>query len=100
MNKYKAQNFKRMKVVNHEFLQSVFHPKHEDVVICLERNDYPKNVHIYNLEKPGEQEEAEDIDPNDHNYESKKAEKTMRMQSVGKTLGNDDDLNESKASEA
>ena len=47
---YKAQNFKRMKLINHEFLYTCCHPTKENFVICLEKNIYPKDIEIFNLQ--------------------------------------------------
>ena len=50
ISKYKKDNFKKMKVIDHEFLYSSFHPTESDVVVCLEKNVYPKDVKIFNFE--------------------------------------------------
>jgi hypothetical protein len=46
-----------MKLINHEFLYTCCHPTKENFVICLEKNIYPKDVEIFNLQteetKPG-----------------------------------------------
>ena len=49
MDNYKKNTIKRMKVVNHDFLYTCFHPRSDDIVICLEKNSYPNDVEIYNL---------------------------------------------------
>jgi hypothetical protein len=35
---YQNDNVKSLTVLSHEFLYSCFHPKDDDLVICLERN--------------------------------------------------------------
>ena len=57
MQNYKKDNIKRMKVVNHEFLYSCFHPTNEEIIICLEKNSYPDDVEIYNLKTDAEKME-------------------------------------------
>ena len=58
ISKYKKDNFKRMKVIDHEFLYSSFHPTKSDVVVCLEKNVYPNDVKIFNLEDKSVVDEA------------------------------------------
>jgi hypothetical protein len=68
----------------------------------LERNDYPNDVKIYNLEKQGERAASEGSEEGEggEGYESKKSAGIKHQQTVGKMLGNDDDLDESKISDA
>ena len=47
-----------MKVIDHEFLYSSFHPTKSDVVVCLEKNVYPNDVKIFNLEDKSVVDEA------------------------------------------
>ena len=46
-----------MKVIDHNFLYSSFHPKKDNIVICLERNHYPKDMEIFDLHHQKEDNE-------------------------------------------
>lgn len=91
IKKYKAENFKRMKVINHEFLYSCFHPTNEDVVICLEKNSYPSDVHIYNLHENMDESIGES-----HDFDNENVPSDNRIESMGRLLDNNVDLEESK----
>jgi hypothetical protein len=50
IDKYKHENFQKMKVITHEFLHSSVHPKFPDVFVCLEKNVYPNDLEFLDLE--------------------------------------------------
>lgn len=47
---FKRDNFKSMSMMKHEFLYTCINPLNEDQVICLEKNIYPRDVQLYNLQ--------------------------------------------------
>ena len=59
-----------MKVIDHNFLYSSFHPDQDNIVICLERNHYPKDMEIFDLNV--KKEEVEEV-----KEEEKKAEPNL-----------------------
>ena len=58
---HKKNNFKRMKVIDHGFLYSCFHPRKDNIVMCLEKNHYPEDMEIFDLRpKKDENEKAKE----------------------------------------